>query len=306
MDVLSKFLLRNPISTNLDWRCELQAPWRLENLGTPYGTVPYHLVVYGQAWLELESHEPISLSSGDIVMLPKGSPHILYAGDRRAPLAKAHPPKVTALGTLKGDGLGAETTILCGEFLLDPQISGLLLQSFPQIVLLKTENKGSHEHLHNVLQLLQWETKEQRLGAENVVSHLSAALFSLLMRGWLGENNVPASIFQLIAEPRLQPIAEHLLTHLNQSISIKQMSQLCFMSRATFMRSFKRITGHTPASLITSLRISEAVRLLKQSDLSVKVVSEKVGYSSEQTFHRVFKQKTGASPGEFRRKANRL
>ncbi|HZV61802.1 MAG TPA: AraC family transcriptional regulator [Methylophilaceae bacterium] len=302
MDPLSQFLSLHPVRTTLDWRCELRAPWRLVNEGTPHGTIPFHLIVQGNAWLETAGTEKLLLQAADILMLPHGSPHTLHCGDRDAPLPQVLPPVVTSLGTLKSNGTGPLTEVLCGEFILDPMVSSLLIQSLPQVVLLRTQHAEMHWRLYQLLQMLNSETQAEMPGSRAIAEHLSSALFSLLIRGWITESSVTGNVLRLLAEPRLYPAVQSLLAHPETALSLKELASLCHMSRATFIRLFQRSAGHTPADLMTAIRMTLAARLLAQPRTSISRICEMVGYSSEPAFHRVFRKRMGMSPGEFRRR----
>ncbi len=52
---------------------------------------------------------------------------------------------------------------------------------------------------------------------------------------------------------------------------------------------------------LTDLRLNEAKRLLTASDLPIKEITVKCGLSSEKTFFRVFKSKTGITPNTYRK-----
>lgn len=301
MDLLSKFLSLHPVTTTLDWRCELDAPWRLVNHGTAYGHVPYHLVVEGSAWLELKNKEKLPLGPGDILMLPHGSSHTLHSGNSEAPLPEVLPATITRLGNLKTAGTGMRTEVLCGEFVLDPLRSRMLLQALPDIVLLKTQSSGLHRPLFQLLQMLKQETQQQTLGSSIIAEYLSSALFSLLVRGWITEAEWGGNLLGLLIEPRLSPATEHLFSHPEQMLSLTEMAGLCHMSRATFIRVFKHATGQSPTALMTAIRLMQAAKLLASSKLSVGAIGTRVGYASEPAFHRAFKERMGVTPGEFRR-----
>ena len=305
MDLLSKFLALHSVTTTLDWRCELGSPWRLVNEGTGYGRAPYHLIVEGQGWVELRGKETLPLEAGDILMLPHGTPHTLHSGDRNAPLPEVLPATVTALGNLKKNGSGSRTEVLCGEFVFDANRSHLLLQSLPEVVLLKTRHGDLHPHLFQLLQMLKQEAQEPSPGSKIVAEHLSAALFSMLIRAWVMETQWPGNILKLLTEPRLFPATQHLLNHPEKVLSLTEMAGLCHMSRATFIRLFKHVTGQSPAALMTSIRLMQAVKLLASPKFSVSAIGQMVGYASEPAFHRAFKQKMGMSPGELRRNQQR-
>lgn len=52
---------------------------------------------------------------------------------------------------------------------------------------------------------------------------------------------------------------------------------------------------------LNKLRITEAKRLLKESDLQISEIAFKIGYGNVSHFNRVFKQEEGVSPGNFRK-----
>jgi YesN/AraC family two-component response regulator len=52
---------------------------------------------------------------------------------------------------------------------------------------------------------------------------------------------------------------------------------------------------------INSIRIDNAKRLLKGTELTIQDIATKVGYQNIQSFNRFFKKFEGISPKEFRR-----
>jgi YesN/AraC family two-component response regulator len=63
---------------------------------------------------------------------------------------------------------------------------------------------------------------------------------------------------------------------------------------------FKEQTGENFSSYIETLRIDQAVHLLKSTDAGIQSVAQMVGYNNDKTFRRVFKKLKGLSPSEFR------
>lgn len=61
-------------------------------------------------------------------------------------------------------------------------------------------------------------------------------------------------------------------------------------------------TGMTLKQYVIDLRIRAAMNLLVQSNLSMESIAETVGYDNLQYFYRIFKKKTGFSPGYLRGK----
>ena len=61
------------------------------------------------------------------------------------------------------------------------------------------------------------------------------------------------------------------------------------------------MVGETPMSYMTDWRILKAKELLKNNNDSIEQIAERVGYTSEASFNRVFKKKVSQTPGVYRR-----
>lgn len=67
---------------------------------------------------------------------------------------------------------------------------------------------------------------------------------------------------------------------------------------------FKAAFGLTPNKYVQSIRLREAKRLLRESDLSIEEISSKTGYADFHYFSRLFRQREGLPPSEYRRLAS--
>jgi AraC family transcriptional regulator len=91
-----------------------------------------------------------------------------------------------------------------------------------------------------------------------------------------------------------------------EPISLHDMSRVAYLSAFHFNRVFHQITGLPPAKFISALRLDEAKRLLLHTNLSITDVCFEVGYNSLSTFTRLFNQRVGLGPREFRYLAARI
>jgi transcriptional regulator GlxA family with amidase domain len=87
--------------------------------------------------------------------------------------------------------------------------------------------------------------------------------------------------------------------HLAEPLALGDMARAARLSPFHFARTFRRITGFTPAAYIRSLRMSRAQELLRQGGRSVKEVGAAVGYPVVQHFSTAFQQSTGMRPTQF-------
>ena len=71
----------------------------------------------------------------------------------------------------------------------------------------------------------------------------------------------------------------------------------------TLSRTLTKLTGRTTKQLILERVVLEAVRLLRFSDLSVKEIAARLGFSDQFAFSKAFKRQRGAAPQDFRSRA---
>lgn len=91
-----------------------------------------------------------------------------------------------------------------------------------------------------------------------------------------------------------------------EPISLHDMSRVAYLSTFHFNRVFHQITGLPPAKFISAMRLDEAKRLLLNTQLSITDICFEVGYNSLSTFTRLFTQRVGLGPREFRYLAERI
>ena len=72
------------------------------------------------------------------------------------------------------------------------------------------------------------------------------------------------------------------------------------VSPGNLSRILVRLTGRTTKQLILERVILEAVRLLRFSDLSVKEIAARLGFSDQFAFSKAFKRQRGEAPADFR------
>ena len=77
------------------------------------------------------------------------------------------------------------------------------------------------------------------------------------------------------------------------------------MGYSIYRKKFKEYTGISPAQYQINLRINKAKDLLITSNQSLKEIALNLGFDSSDYFFRLFKQKTGFTPSDFREKNER-
>jgi AraC family transcriptional activator of pobA len=72
------------------------------------------------------------------------------------------------------------------------------------------------------------------------------------------------------------------------------------VTSGTLSRTLMKLTGQTTKQLIVERVILEAVRLLRFSDLSIKEIAARLGFSDQFAFSKAFKRQRGEAPLDFR------
>ena len=311
VDWLSQLLQMIAITGQLQVRCAYRAPWRVAWPQSAAREIPYHVVLNGRATVE----EPrtatvIELAAGDIVLLPHGSSHVLHdgSGNPPAPASERRTPEGWTLSENAGDG--EPLAMLCGSFLIGSPHDRLMRDYLPTVVPVRTRDHQSGggigtaaAHLANLVTLMRMESACDRPGVHAVLNALASALFALALRAASESHRAPAGLLALTGCPRLAPAISAMLTEPARPWTLPILADLCSMSRATFMRHFQDKLGRTAFDLLTDIRMSLAANELKNAAMTTEAVADSVGYRSVAAFRRVFTDRMGMTPAQWRHMA---
>ncbi len=87
----------------------------------------------------------------------------------------------------------------------------------------------------------------------------------------------------------------------NEEFSTDELASLMFMSRSTFYRKLKAVTGMSGNSFIRSARLKYAARLLISGNYSVNGAAIESGFNDIKNFRKCFQEQFGVNPSEYRK-----
>ncbi|RSU54161.1 cupin domain-containing protein [Sphingobium yanoikuyae] len=306
-DWLSRLLQMVPVSGQIDYRCFLGAPWRLDNGPFETTEIPYHIVLGGAAYLEVPGAAPIKLVPGDILLMPHGDSHIL----RDESDDKPSPGRETvraAFTVVENDGAGERLDMLCGRFVLSSAHEKLVRAHLPSRLVVNaaehsagTAKPGTGQHLAGLVALMRMESAEENLGGLAMLNALSTAMFALVLRLASESMEAPDGLLALAGNPRLAPALAALFNRPSHPWTLPELATLCNMSRATFIRQFQQRLGRSATDLLTDIRMTVAANELRNSSASTGTIADTIGYQSEAAFQRAFKLHVGLTPAQYRR-----
>ena len=86
----------------------------------------------------------------------------------------------------------------------------------------------------------------------------------------------------------------------NKTIVIEDYAKEHGLTANWFTQSFKKVTKFTPMQYILSLRITNAMNMIDNTDYNMTQIAYAVGYDNSMYFSRVFKKHTGMTPTEYK------
>ncbi|TPL50268.1 AraC family transcriptional regulator [Mesorhizobium sp. B2-4-2] len=309
VDWLSHLLQIITVTGQLEVRCAYGAPWRIAWSKAAANEIPYHVIVRGRAILEdPDTRAARELVSGDIVLLPHGAAHVLHDGSGQIPIPTQQRRGAAGWMLSENDGRGEQLDLLCGRFFIAPPHDRLVRNYLPADLVARSmdgdEENGigsASSQLAGLVTLMRMESAGDRAGGRAILNALSSALFTLVLRAASQSGKAPEGLLALAGNPRLAPAISAMFADAARPWKLPDLADLCGMSRATFMRQFQDKLGRSALDLLTDLRMSLAANELKKPAISTEAVAETVGYQSVSAFRRVFAERMGMTPGEWRR-----
>ena len=147
-----------------------------------------------------------------------------------------------------------------------------------------------------LLQELHHELLNQQIGYTTRVNQLVDELFLLIVRKLIYQSSSYRDFPQAFLK-----LEKTLRQNLSHQWTVEEMASLVGLGTTSFAEKVKNYTGFSPLNYLITIRISEAIKLLKKQDLNVTDIALETGFYSSQHFSTTFKKLTGYSPSEFKK-----
>ena len=93
----------------------------------------------------------------------------------------------------------------------------------------------------------------------------------------------------------------YITEHLAERMLLTDVAEEVGLSRDAFSRLFSKATGVGFSRTVNRMRVTEASRLLRTTDLPVAEICYRVGFTNLSNFNRQFRATTGTTPSRYRR-----
>ncbi|WP_293779669.1 AraC family transcriptional regulator [uncultured Oxalicibacterium sp.] len=270
--------------------------WRASTAGRTLGS--FHLVLHGDCFLHVQDCEPIALQPRDGVFLLRDIPHFLSpdATTETSPSSVSIP--VSIMQSLK-QVLPESTGLACGFFHFRGAISDLIVDSFPDYLILRSDDPALRA-ASVLFDLILAEEHADPAQPSPLVARLAELLFFYVMRHVARTDAIALGLLAVARRTEFKPLLDSLMQAPGENWSTDEMARMTHMSRASFYKHFVEASGQPPAQFLLSLRMKIAAQRLHAGE-SIERTAEHVGYRSHAAFSRAFKKVIGEQPGAYRR-----
>ena len=232
-----------------------------------------------------------SVTQGDIWLLPPGSQHyyIHESGDPDAEIRVLncicyHELTESFFRDLKSSDLGFEMNFFVkGNTLKEP----LFLHG------------GKN---YAILEEFDWIGKELREKKEGYILSIKLHLKLLMLNIFRAKIKEDGGERKLSAFDRLRlsKVVAYLKQNYQEKILTKDLCNEFFFSESSLRSKFKLYTNKTIVEFIQEVRIKNACRLLKETEMSIEQIVGEIGFSDKKTFFMLFKKLKNCTPKEYR------
>lgn len=301
-DGLSELLLRLTVNSTV-YCFFMSAPWGFK---VPAQAVPaFHLLTTGGGWLEIDGQsEPIRLSAGDLVILPRGDGHLVRDSPRTSALpwldgilAGTRPED----GPLSLGGGGRRAELLCGGFAIDRVAGRPLLAMLPDVIHLRGSEGLAPEWLVGLIRMIATEMASKGPGSQAVITRLTDALLAQAVRHTMLALDKSLDKAMAFTDPRIARALRLMRDHPDEPWTVPKIAAAVALSRSAFAQRFRDVMGETPMRHLTRYRMARAAEYLRVSDAGIREIARLTGYDSEVSVSKAFRRQFGVSPGAYRK-----
>ncbi|MCD8206298.1 MAG: AraC family transcriptional regulator [Bacteroidales bacterium] len=158
---------------------------------------------------------------------------------------------------------------------------------------------GDDQELINLLQKFLQESSRNRSYKDRMLNSYINILFITLLRNHSTDVISPDTDAPNDDENTIL-ILKYLQDHF-KTTSLSEIAHFFNYSERQIQRIIKSSTGLNFSQNIKKLRLTNAVRLLESTDLTIAEISEELGYSAPQNFRHAFKQTYHMTPAQYRK-----
>ncbi|QNE31069.1 AraC family transcriptional regulator [Sphingomonas sp. NBWT7] len=279
--------------------CRFGGSWAAEHEPSGSGWAQFHIVARGACVLERPGLGELTLGAGDVLLLPHGDSHVV----RSAVRGVLRPITVDYRNGVRGKstaGTEVETELLCGRLQFEGSDGNPLLAVLPDEIVIRTAGERLMDRFRRLLADIRDELDSDMPGSEVIAADFARALFVMMLRDHLGAEHAGDGTLSLLRERSTARVVLAILGDLAREWSLDEMADVAAMSRATLVRTFRRLGGEAPMTFLSDLRLAVARQRLAGTNEPIARIAADVGYGSEGALSKAVLRRYGIRPGALR------
>lgn len=304
MDVLDSLLeIMRPRGVVLG-RSLQRAPWGIAFPASPL--VYFDFVLAGECWLRARVPPyRLKIKAGEFILVLDNTPHELGS----APDSRAVP-----IGTLiprlrrqwrrppRHPVPAGSALVLYGTYQFEATLLSAL-RGLPRIIHLGAADIGGQAQLRALTAALAQELDRPGAGSQAVIDRLVDLLLVYALRSCLKHPDAGnVAWIAALRDPALGRAIEAIHRAPARDWTVARLARETGRSRSGFAAAFTATLGQTPLAYLTRWRMTVAASLLRETNLPIAGVAQRVGYRNAYAFATAFRRITGVAPGAERRR----
>jgi AraC family transcriptional regulator, alkane utilization regulator len=263
----------------------------------------FHLVAGGGCEISVIGSPPMKLASGDIILIPLGLEHRIWAG-RATPSTledQFRQGPLQGTWTITYGGGGHETHFVCGwiessEFLFLP-----MFRSLPPYIIESLGREGVSAAITSTVGSILTLAKQAVPGTELALGRMMEALFVEVLRRYAARlPEAKTGWFAALRDPIVSRAMQLVHKDAARRWTVEALARAAGTSRSVLAERFQEVMGRAPIDYVTNWRMQIAAERIRSGRESLASIAAEVGYESEAAFARAFKRVTGTTPGQWR------
>jgi len=264
-----------------------QADWNYKNVNSPFARI--YLVKEGMAKLHLTDNRVYDLTPEHLYLIPPFTLHS-YECDDHYTLFYIHIYENQS-----------SSQRLLEDYLYPVQVDAthldnLLVEQLAEMNPgrdLKQYDPSAYDNTPHLMQSINLHSQNPMYA----ILETKGILFQLLARFIKYSTNKYE-----ITDNRILKVLRYIRKNIDKTITMEEMTSLCYLSKDHFIRLFKQEMQATPIQYINQKKIEKAQLMLITGNQSVKDIAYALSFENVYYFNRLFKKATGFTPVEYKRK----
>lgn len=150
-------------------------------------------------------------------------------------------------------------------------------------------------------QIITQQLQEGEMGESDYLWSLHSVLVNLVVKNAMYAQNVGGTQSGLSAYACGQ-IEAYLKENFRKPVSVPEMANMLGISAGHFATCFRESFGQTPHQYLTRLRLDEAERCLRETDMPISEIAARLSFSSQSHLTTALRKYRHLTPGEIRRR----